>query len=139
MKLKNLLGEHWLDAVDFKTGDDHNLTTSQELSNAIRFRLDGIAYTAIEDPDDGYRSSMDKLLVSKGADMTNVFNPVWVFGRLKETDRYHSADSEVIEFVDVWTTKVVLEVGTDGSDHYYPAFIANFQPENMVHNIDRTS
>ncbi len=29
---------------------------------------------------------------------------------------------------------VVLEVGTDNSDDYYPSFVANFQPENMATN-----
>src|SRR5207302_181175 len=57
--LDTLVGEHVLDAVDTFVDRVKQYSWSDELEEAsvIRFRLDGVAYTAIEDPSDGYRSS----------------------------------------------------------------------------------
>ena len=131
----DLIGTHNLDAVDtfiekIKTyGDDF------EDANAIRFRLDGRVYTAIEDPSDGYRSSMGSLIVNrknKKDPMVNVFPPVRVLVRKKPSSDYRASD--ILEFIDIATTKTVLEIGTDNSDDYYPSFVSAFWPEHMLIN-----
>ena len=75
IKLEDLLGEHWLDAVDYNTVQRESWTGRLTDANSITFRLDGVCYTAIEDPDDGYRSTMEELIVDDDVTMKNVFNP----------------------------------------------------------------
>jgi len=122
MELKDLIGSHRLDAVEFSISGD---------SQVIYFRLDGQVYAATEDPDDGYRSLMEDIqMVDKK--MSNTFEPIEVFG-------YHISnntlnDTDILELYDVITERLVLEVGTDDSDYYYPLFVARFYPEAMVIN-----
>lgn len=125
MELKDLVGEHWLDAVDFSNEQVRTWGETYEACQAMRFRLDGTAYTATEDPDDGYRSCMGDLSVAEGAVMTNTFPPLRVVGVIRD---------ELLELIDVKTGRCVLEVGTDESDEYYPVFVASFHPEAMTYN-----
>lgn len=141
IKLEDLLGEHWLDAVDYNTVQRESWTGRLTDANSITFRLDGVCYTAIEDPDDGYRSTMEELIVDDDVTMKNVFNPTWVLCRPSEPKReYYSSEHsnddgiELIEFVDVWNGEVILVVGTDHSDQWYPVFVSNWIPENMAVN-----
>ncbi len=116
MTLNDLAGPHLLTGCDMdSTGD----------ANAIVFVLDGTAYRAQEDPNDGYRSYMGELSVSKKP-VVNMFAPVPVFGRLAKTE------NDVLELIDVGTGKTVIEVGTDNSCDYYPSFVGCFTPENMT-------
>ena len=131
VEFDSLIGEHILDAVDTDTmqvkrwyGD------AFEDANVIRFRLDGKVYTAVENPDDGYRSSMERLYVAEDP-IKNTFPPCKVLARKKAKDYY---ENDTLEFIDVVTGKVVLEVGTDSCDDYYPSFVAAFHPENMAVN-----
>lgn len=133
MKLKNLVGEHTLDAVDFSTERLATYGERFEYCNAMRFRLDGVVYVAIEDPSDGYRSSLGELKVDDARSMTNVFSPVKVIGRHRTKGKYHGED-DVLELVDSVTGAAVVEVGTDNCDDYYPSFVANFRPEAMAIN-----
>ncbi len=129
MTLEDLVGERVLDAVDYAPLHDED--GKHEDSQSIRFRLDGKVYVAVEDPSDGYRSCMRDLYESTAL-MTNEFEPVRVVGRYvssRDGDR-----SDILELIDVVTGKIVLEVGTDNTDDYYPSFVANFTPENMTVN-----
>ena len=94
---------------------------------------DGVVYTAVEDPSDGYRSSMEKLFVSPNDDVRNVFPPCRVLARKKPDDRW-GGKNDTLELIDIATGKVVMEVGTDNSDDYYPSFVSAFWPENMASN-----
>ena len=132
MELKDLVGEHMLDAVDFS--DEQVKTWGENFAacQVMRFRLDGRVYTATEDPDDGYRSSMREITVGDWS-MTNVFQPVRVIGRHRTAGEYgHSSD--VLELIDAGTGQTVIEVGTDNDDDYYPSFVASFRPEAMTPN-----
>lgn len=93
-----------------------------------------LTYTAIEDPSDGYRSSMREIKVSKVV-VKNTFKPVQVFGIMRHDNKYNKND--IIDFYDVKTGKIVLSVGTSDSDDYYPSFVAEFTPESMVLNAER--
>lgn len=127
IEFNTLLGEHILDGVDFgsetdKYGDDCQL---------MSFRLDGDVYTAKENPADGYRSSLEYLIKSD-APIKNSFTPCRVVCKEKGRDRYGSNDT--LQFIDLKTGQIVLEVGTDNDDDYYPSFVASFAPENMACN-----
>jgi hypothetical protein len=132
MKLDDLVGRHTLSGVDFES-ETANDRDNYFDSLACHFILDGITYAAIEDPDDGYRSCMKEILVSNHK-VTNKFKPVKVFAHMSHW-KYSSDDKYILEIYDEKTGKLVLEVGTDSSDAYYPVFVANFSPENMACNI----
>ena len=124
VELEDLVGEHLLDGCDDGVEGYGSAT-------AIRFRLDGVAYVAIENESDGYRSMLDKVIVQDGYVVKNTFPGHRVFGRLRLT----SDDSpEMLELVDLVTSKVVIAVGTDYSYDYYPCFVGSFAPENMAVN-----
>jgi hypothetical protein len=126
MESKDLVGEHILDGVDFST---LRLPKAWEDSNCIRFRLDGVVYVAIEDPDDGYRSSMEELKIDESTSMENTFPPIKVLGRMLS-----DCDKEILELIDVITGECIVEVGTKNIDDYYPCFVCNYNPEGMVTN-----
>lgn len=124
--LDDLVGEHLLDAVDMCTESlkaqwgDHF-----EDCEVMRFRLDGKVYTAVSDPGDGYRSSMDRLSVTDDP-IRNSFAPVRVLARKKDDDQYQKND--VLQLINISNGKIVMEVGTDNIDDYYPGFISFFDP-----------
>lgn len=136
MELTDLIGRRRLDAVDF---DDEKIKEyygdGYEDSSVCRFRLDGVVYIAIEDPGDGYRSSMRDLVIANDANMKNAFPAIDVVGRHRTSGEYGRVD-DVLELVDAVTGKVVLEVGTDNVDDYYPGFVSSFHPENMATNAE---
>lgn len=121
-----------LDAVDTYVEKVKTYGDYLEDSEHMRFRLDGIVYTAVSDPGDGYRSSMDKLFVSPSDEVRNVFPAIKVVGIKKPDESYQSND--VLQLIDVVTGKIVMEVGTDNTDDYYPGFVSSFSPENMATN-----
>lgn len=132
VELSSLVGEHILDAVDRDTEEIAREWRGTEHCEVIRFRLDGKVYTAVEDPDDGYRSSMDKIFVSD-APMKNVFAPCKVLARM-DTEREYGGTNDTLELLDCANGRVILRVGTDNSDDYYPWFVAEWLPANMAIN-----
>lgn len=142
MELKDLVGNHILDAVDFSNEQIKTWSDEFEDCEVIRFRLDGKVYAATEDPSDGYRSSMRDIALLGDVKMQNVFAPQAVVGRYVtekkawEGSSYTNA-AEILELVDTVTGRVVLEVGTDNSDDYYPSFVSSFHPEAMAGNQGR--
>lgn len=124
MKLKDLVGNKKLDAVDFTS-----IKGFYGNCNIIKFRLDGIVYCAKEDEEDGYRSSMQYLDVLDSDNVKNIFPAIDVI--CAYDDRY---GSDLLNIYDAETRELVLEVGTDNADEYYPFFVARFCPEAMITN-----
>lgn len=126
-ELADLVGTHVLDAVDFS--QEHVGSAGYiEDAESMRFRLDGVVYVAVEDPNDGYRSCLDKIFVGEGP-MHNEFQPHKVVCNMRDT---HGED--ILDIVDATTGKIVISVGTDGTDDYYPGFVSIFNPENLAAN-----
>lgn len=135
MELKDLVGKKILDAVDFSNeGVKRDYDESYENCNVCRFRLDGVVYSAIEDPSDGYRSAMRELQIDEKAEVKNSFPSTEVVCRHRDEGRYDSDD--VLEIIDTTTGKTILEVGTLSTDDYYPCYVANFDPTVMAINAD---
>ena len=66
IELKDLVGEFVLTGVDTdSTQYKSEWQDGYEDCNTLSFIFNDITFTAIEDPDDGYRSSMRKILVEK--------------------------------------------------------------------------
>jgi hypothetical protein len=133
MQLSDLVGEHTLDAVDFEVKKIVDYIGELEDCTAIRFRLDGVVYVAVEDPEDGYRSCMSELKTAAPESMRNAFPPVKVLARLRTIGAYGDQD-DVLELVDVDSGLVILEAGTAYVYDHYPRFIARFTPEDMSTN-----
>ena len=133
MKLIDLLGKHTLDAVDFYEQEIEGFLGCIENCSVCRFRLDGVVYVAVEDPEDGYRSCMRNLSTADPDSMKNVFQSIEVVGTMK-ADGPFSVGNDVLQLIDAVTGKVVLSVGTENADDYYPCFVADFQPSAMAIN-----
>lgn len=122
--LTDLIGKHQLDAVDFLTEREFGGD-----AQVVRFRLDGVVYIAKEDPDDGYRSSLGSVTIGGSLPMANTFPPAAV------TCTHHTEHEDILKFADDETQKVVLEIGTENADDYYPSFVGSFHPEAMASNL----
>lgn len=127
MELNDLTGKHILSGVDFITRPPDYENGRYEDATVLSFVLDGITYSAIEDPSDGYRSMMEKIVVSDEP-VTNKFPDNEVLGSMRE------GENDILDLYDTRTGKLVLSVGTEDLGDYYPGFIASFHPENMAIN-----
>lgn len=125
-----LVGEHELSGVDFGVGEKGEY--DYEPPNTCVFVLDGDSYTVTEDPSDGYRSSM-RSLQKGGVEVSNRFPACRVLGSMRTAGEYNQVD-DVLEFRDLVTGKLVLEIGTANTDDYYPYYVANFDPTAMEIN-----
>jgi len=124
MELKDLVGRKKLDAVSFSDSTDRF-----GYASFVKFRLDGVVYCAVEDEDDGYRSSLRELLILDHADIDNAFPSI-------DVDCVYEPDAELdlLSIFDIQTRELVLQVGTDYTDEYYPYFVDRFFPEAMCIN-----
>lgn len=134
MELKDLVGEHLLSGVDTTTEKYKNWSNEEEDVNVVRFVLDEKTIKAIEDPDDYYRSHCSELIVCEEK-VSNTFSPHKVLAKMKENETYSVNDT--IQFIDVITGKIVLEVGTDHTDDYYPYCVMSWHPENLAINVGK--
>jgi len=134
MELKDLVGEHELSGVDTTTERVKKYGYYHEDCEVVRFVIDGKTYKAIEDPDDGYRSYLMELEVTDEK-VINSFPPQKVIGKMKDDSDWEKNDT--IQFIDATTKKVVLEVGTDNTDAYYPYCVLHWSPENLAINAGK--
>ena len=134
MELKDLVGLHKLSGVDLSTTQINQWGNHYEDAQVIRFVIDGQTYKATEDPSDGYRSQCEELEVTDEI-ITNMFPPQKVMGKMRKDTKYET--NNTIEFTDVFTGKVVLAVGTDNFEDYYPCCVFVWNPENMAINIGK--
>jgi hypothetical protein len=129
VKLEDLVGKRMLSGVDFVNASEiFGNEDEYKDARAVSFTLNWITYTAIEDPIDGYRSAMQDICISS-IGLKNTFSPCEVLCTLRPGD-----DTNVLDMIDTGTCRIVLSVGTDYSDNYYPCFIAEFSPENLSVN-----
>lgn len=135
MELKELTGEYTLDAVDFSNEQLKTWGEKFTYCQVMRFRLNGKVYVAVEDPDDGYRSHMNDLTIAQDATMKNVFPLVRVIGRHRKKSYDGCWVDDVLELINAENGQLVLEVGTESTDDYYPCFLASFYPEALTPNV----
>lgn len=106
------------------------------------FMLDGVIYRVQEDPDDGYRSHLEDIIVVDQMPL-NVWQPAEeVIGHHAQKqselidhrfdpEGYYEDRCDIVQLISTTTAKPVLEFGTDFSDDYYPSFVARFYPQKM--------
>ncbi len=115
--LESLVGPHAMSGFDLLP--DHGLGAE------ALFTLDGITYSAKEDPEDGYRSSLGSVTVTEAIPGAR-FAPVSVLCAMSD---------QVLVVTDTLSGRVVLTIGTDNDDDYYPSFCADWVPSNLHVNI----
>lgn len=132
IELESLVGEHVLSGAFFDSAKEPSYKGSDwmEDKQVLRFTLNGRNLEAVEDPDDGYRSSLGDLRPSSIAP-ANQFPPVKVVGQMKTKGEYGGEDC-ILQFLNAATGKPIIEIGTSDVDDYYPGFVGYFSPENLV-------
>lgn len=135
INLTDLVGPHILSGVDRDTTEVQRWGDEFIKAQVLRFTLDGVTYMAVEDPDDGYRSSLDYVAISERP-CSRQFEGVAVVGRMKvngpgEEDDLSYQKNHTLQFFHATTGKLVLEAGTDNTDDYYPWYVAAFYEENL--------
>lgn len=136
IRLDDLVGIHTLSGFDngpVLSNKSPMASGYYEDANTSLFILDGITYMIIKDPDDGYRSWLGGVYVTK--DVCKFTIP----SHIVEGVMNPSEASDTIDFIDIITEKPVLSIGTDHSDDYYPSCVMYFQPENLAINNDKKS
>lgn len=126
-KLEDLVGEHLMDHTP-STDVRHPFDSD---SNGIAFTIDGNTYMVFEDGNDGYRPSAGPLLGFKGMPY-EIGGDYGEYCRLKVVGSMclsgDNCSAHILEFRLVETGAVVLRVGTDNDDDYYPSFVAEWSP-----------
>ncbi len=98
------------------------------------FKVDGVVFKVLEDPDDGYRSYL------KTVDYTNEHNSIFFKSPLAlvkietyddqdEDNGYINQANQGYRLVDVVDGHVWLRFGTHNYDDYYPMFIFSHRPK----------
>lgn len=129
--LKDLCGIHKLQGFElFEKNIIQDFDSWETTCQGVRFMLDGITYEAIEDPDDGYRSYCDDIIISEEKPKY-IFPDCEVICAMKTND---DCENDVLVGIDVNTRLVVFEIGTMHIDDYYPYCHFEYHPENMYYN-----
>lgn len=124
VELKSLKGKHILTSVDMDTKKDDD----GDDCDRVMFTLDDVVYAAIEDASDGYRSNLESFQIVNEFP-TNVFDGVEVVCMWLTDGSHGGDDCEILEIVNATTGDVILRVGVDNVDDYYPRFVCNFSAE----------
>lgn len=127
---------------------EYSVPSSLKDADGVAFILDGKTYIAIEDPEDGYRSSMEDLFIDDSFEVSNKFpgqevevkfiNHEQLEGCITHDkdywDDYSQDDFFGLAIYDKITKSLVANIGTDFSDDYYPCFRGYFNPEALAIN-----
>ena len=110
MKLEDLAGNHIFSGID-------------HVGCEVLFQIDGSNYLVIEDGDDGYRSYMNEIEKTDRV-IKNTF-----LGQSVKCE-HQGEETDILKIYSL-DNKLILEVGTDYFDDYYPCAVFNYYPENM--------
>lgn len=117
-----------------------------EVGRAFSFCVDGATYTAFENPDDGYRSSMGSMVAREGNWCETQFEPcalIATFANERDLGWANStedsfgpsderaAHSDILRLHEPSGMEVALAVGTRRSDEYYPCFVGHHCPKTL--------
>lgn len=127
MQLEDLIGPHKLTyaaRTDIKHPFDYD-------KDCIVWGMDGKIYMAIEDINDGYRSSLGLIFVADGdmyelSSYPEFINRNVIVRHVTKSEYYGVSD--IVEFIDIETGHLWMRLGTDNIDDYYPSFIAQWYP-----------
>lgn len=126
--------ETTLTGVDRHQTEYEKWADEMEPCQSLRFRLKSYVFMCIEDPQDGYRSSMREMVVMKDEDvqppLTNTFAPIKV--KLKHLTANESGETrDILEIRRADNDALVIQVGTENTSDYYPYFRDLFDAEAL--------
>lgn len=128
-------GRHMLSGVGDTTIENYR---GYEDTEVTLFCIDGETWGMYIDPDDGYRSYSSVLLYPEERCQT-MFEPQPVDISFNHTE-FSEYDGGTMYIRDIMTIKdaingkVIVEIGTDSYDSYYPTGFFHYYPENMEVN-----
>lgn len=137
MNLIDLVGIHLMTGIETGTVKRENWWSKEEDDcNYVKFRLDGVTYMAVEDPDDGYRSMCRNLEVVDEECRTKLPN---ILIECKMRDDIHDSiwgtqKNDILEFYDTNNKQMFMAVGTGDTDDWYPYFNFEYIPEVLSCN-----
>lgn len=132
MTIDDLVGIHTIDA----RGEyirDANPDSYSENSLVILYRIDGKLYAFQEDTNDDYRSMLEEVREANERDLEiplAEFAPIVCNFMIRDLHQFGGTD-HVLYAVDERTDLLVLEIGTENTDDYYPSFVASWTPEGV--------
>jgi hypothetical protein len=85
-----------------------------------QFKIDEMVWEVIEDPDDGYRSYMQSVLLAEPK--TLFFSEPIAMVKLVQTEEFY-------RLLDLADDHEWLTFGTDNSEDYYPMFVFRYHPK----------
>lgn len=137
MNLIDLVGIHLMTGIETGTVKRENWWSKEEDDcNYVKFRLDGITYMAVEDPDDGYRSMCRNLEVVDEECRTKLPD-ILVECKMRDDehdDIWGTEENDILEFYDVSNKQMFMAVGTGNTNDYYPYFAFEYTPEVLSCN-----
>lgn len=134
MELSDLVGMHKLSGVEtgvMSVKDDFYDDLFRDCS-FVKFTLDGVHYMAVEDSDDGYRSRCRDLVISDDPPRYS-FQPQSMKCYMKGDGDFGYAN-DVLVMQDEVTGEIILEVGTENYNDWYPYCHFEYHPEGMACN-----
>lgn len=136
MELKELTGSHILQGIEIGVeSTDGNPWYST--ANYIKFKLDGVTYKALEDPDDGYRSFLKDLITVPEDPEIKLpdINVKIEYIKYKDCNiNFFNFASDIINIIDSHNNKIIAEIGTKDINDYYPSAVLRWIPENLSIN-----
>jgi hypothetical protein len=137
MNLIDLVGIHLMTGIETGTVKRENWWSKEEDDcNYVKFRLDGITYMAVEDPDDGYRSMCRNLEVVDEECRTKLPD-ILVECKMRDDehdDIWGTEENDILEFYDTDNKQMFMAVGTGNTNDYYPYFVFEYMPEELSCN-----
>lgn len=136
IELKDLVGTTILLGCEWGKADLVRYNGEVDVVDIIHFQLGPTTYSMYEDPDDGYRSHLGKIEVDQH-EIRNTFAPCVVVCTHKTREKTPYDDEKSVDILEIRcaeTGKLIIEVGTDNADDYYPSCVMSFNPENLIHN-----
>ena len=136
VQLKDLVGTTILLGCEWGKGDITRYGNESQTVDIIHFQLGPTTYSMYEDPDDGYRSHLSEIKVDQH-EIRNTFAPCIVVCThvARQRDAYDNEKAvDILKVRCAETGKLIIEVGTDNVDDYYPTCVMSFNPENLIHN-----
>lgn len=131
MGIVELVGETTLSGIDRFIEDRKTSEWSDALESVevVRLILGGKVVEFSENPSDGYRSYHNGP-EAVAATVTNTFPPVTVVCEhiTEGRNEWHDG-SDILRISNASTGAVILDVGTDNVDDYYPVFVSDFSAE----------
>ena len=131
MQLEDLKGKHTLSGIEIGSREFDDGYGYMEERGFVKFVLDGKTYMAVEDPSDGYRSYMEELRVTD-EECAVKLPDISVCCVMKDDSEWGTND--VLEFVDLGNGNIILAIGTQNTDDYYPYCVMEYFPEKMSCN-----